>query len=242
MHVPKDRCGFTASWVSGVASPIFVGKKSSQYPDLTNVGGWWGSGIGGDFVCFVLFVCSFICLLVRAFVCACTNACARGCEGAFPWAFSSQREAPSTKSPGSDLNQGIFRGFLNNYMFIGPRKPMTARGVTGFSKRILHLESLLLFQCLGIFPYYPTQILEKEVTRENQESADDDAPTLQIPACRGRLSLIMCSFCFCSWYRAVPSAGLSGYWKGNFVTDAFEPCFKGAWVSDFPYVLRMDKP
>ena len=26
------------------------------------------------------------------------------------------------------------------------------------------------------------------------------------------------------------------------MTDAFEPCFKGIWVSDFPYVLRMDKP
>ena len=42
--------------------------------------------------------------------------------------------------------------------------------------------------------------------------------------------------------RAVPSAGLSCYWKGNFVTSAFEPCFKGIWASDFPYVLRMDKP
>ena len=42
--------------------------------------------------------------------------------------------------------------------------------------------------------------------------------------------------------RAVPSAGLSCYWKDNLVTDAFEPCFKGVWASDFPYVLRMDKP
>ena len=42
--------------------------------------------------------------------------------------------------------------------------------------------------------------------------------------------------------RAVPSAGLSCYWKGNFVTSTFEPCFQGIWASDFPYVLRMDKP
>ena len=32
--------------------------------------------------------------------------------------------------------------------------------------------------------------------------------------------------------RAIPSAGLSCYWKGAFVTSAFEPCFKGIWVSD----------
>ena len=25
------------------------------------------------------------------------------------------------------------------------------------------------------------------------------------------------------------------------MTNAFEPCFKGIWVSDFPYVLRMDR-
>ena len=25
-------------------------------------------------------------------------------------------------------------------------------------------------------------------------------------------------------------------------TSAFEPCFKGIWASDLPYVLRMDKP
>ena len=42
--------------------------------------------------------------------------------------------------------------------------------------------------------------------------------------------------------RAVPSAGLSCYWKGNVVADVFEPRFKGIWASDLPYVLRMDKP
>ena len=26
------------------------------------------------------------------------------------------------------------------------------------------------------------------------------------------------------------------------MTGAFEPCFKGIWASDFPHVLRMDKP
>ena len=41
--------------------------------------------------------------------------------------------------------------------------------------------------------------------------------------------------------RAIPCASLSCYWKGNFVTDTFEPCFKGIWASDFPYVLGMDK-
>ena len=35
-------------------------------------------------------------------------------------------------------------------------------------------------------------------------------------------------------------SGLPCYWKGHFVTDAFEACFKGIWVSDFPYVLRME--
>ena len=30
--------------------------------------------------------------------------------------------------------------------------------------------------------------------------------------------------------------------RAIFVTDAFEACFKGIWASDFPYVLRMDKP
>ena len=30
--------------------------------------------------------------------------------------------------------------------------------------------------------------------------------------------------------------------KGTFVTDTCEPCFEGIWVSDFPYVLGMDKP
>ena len=39
-----------------------------------------------------------------------------------------------------------------------------------------------------------------------------------------------------------PSAGLSCSWKGSFVTGAFKPCFKSIWASDFPYVLRMDKP
>ena len=35
--------------------------------------------------------------------------------------------------------------------------------------------------------------------------------------------------------QAVPSEGLSCCWKGKFATSAFEPCFKGTWVSDFPY-------
>ena len=30
--------------------------------------------------------------------------------------------------------------------------------------------------------------------------------------------------------------------KGHFRDRCLEPCFKGIWVSDFPYVLGMDKP